>query len=338
MVLHVLIFLLVGSAALLVRTGHLPGKGKRGFRLFLIVAAAGNLLGLFLTLQEKTGQEAPELRLLRTESYGTESWMVSVDEEEPWEMAVRIPGRETEAEEEDLLPEYGLTRRQELQDRIEAYNRDKGDPDYYYLPEEWDGRKLSWQKKTEHTGNLLAAFLLAVAAVLPVLDSREQERVRNRRLEQLAAEYPALIMKFTLLLQAGLSSQSAFARIGRDYAAREGGETNAACEEILVMLREMESGVSETEAYRRLGERCGQVRYRTLAALLTQNLRKGSRYLTDALEREAVDAWEERKRNARVQGELTSTRLLFPMLLLLLVVIAVILIPAFLSFYTEGRG
>ena len=334
MVLHVLIFLTISGIALLTKTGRLPGWKTKGFRLFFIIAAAGNLLGLFLTLQEKAEADRTDLRIARMESsYGMETWTVSVEDKEPENVTVRIPRKDTGQEEEDFLPDPHDRRRQELQDMIESYNQDKGDPDYYYLPETWDGKTLVWKRKEEHTGQLLAGFLLTAGVMLMILDSREKEKAHRKRMEQLAAEYPALIMKFTLLLQAGLSPQSAFARIGKDYEARESSRRNLACEEILVLLRETQSGVSETEAYRRLGGRCGEVRYRTLSALLTQNLRKGTRFLTDALEREAVDAWEERKRNARVQGEMTSTRLLIPMLLMLLVVIAVILIPAFLSFY-----
>ena len=65
-----------------------------------------------------------------------------------------------------------------------------------------------------------------------------------------------------------------------------------------IVCYEMESGVSESEAYRRFGERCGQVKYKTFATLLIQNLQKGSRQMADMLERESMEAWEERKRKA----------------------------------------
>ncbi|MEI3437833.1 MAG: type II secretion system F family protein [Blautia sp.] len=87
------------------------------------------------------------------------------------------------------------------------------------------------------------------------------------------------------------------------------------------------------EAYRRFGERCGQVKYKTFATMLIQNLQKGSRQLADMLEKESMEAWDERKRKARVLGEAAATKLLVPMILMLLVVMAVIMIPACLAFY-----
>lgn len=108
-----------------------------------------------------------------------------------------------------------------------------------------------------------------------------------------------------------------------------------AYEEIRIVCYEMESGVSESEAYRRFGERCGQAKYKTFATLLIQNLQKGSRQMADMLERESTEAWEERKRKARVLGEAAATKLLVPMIMMLIVVMAIVMIPAFMSFYGE---
>ena len=104
-------------------------------------------------------------------------------------------------------------------------------------------------------------------------------------------------------------------------------------EEIRTVCYEMESGVSESEAYRRFGERCGQAKYKTFATLLIQNLQKGSRHMGEMLEKESVEAWDDRKRKAKVQGEAATTKLLFPMILMLGVVMAIVMLPACLSFY-----
>ena len=61
-------------------------------------------------------------------------------------------------------------------------------------------------------------------------------------------------------------------------------------------------------------------------------MRRGSRELIDLLSGEAEEAFEERKRRARILGEKAGTKLIFPTMLMLLVVIAVIMTPAFVSF------
>ena len=140
-----------------------------------------------------------------------------------------------------------------------------------------------------------------------------------------------------LLLGAGLSMRRALERLALDYQkgkqTRNGKEKRAAYEELLYTWKEMESGISENSDYEHLGIRCQGTPYRALSVLLTQNLKKGSKGLVELLEQEASEAFEERRRKAREEGEKAGTRLLFPMMLMLGVVFILILVPAFMSFY-----
>ncbi|MBO6000030.1 MAG: hypothetical protein J6P87_10115 [Lachnospiraceae bacterium] len=71
--------------------------------------------------------------------------------------------------------------------------------------------------------------------------------------------------------------------------------------------------------------------YSKLAALLSQNLRKGGGVLIRSLEEEAQTAFEERKNIARQLGEEAGTKLLFPMVLMLAVTMVMIIIPVYLG-------
>ena len=118
-----------------------------------------------------------------------------------------------------------------------------------------------------------------------------------------------------------------------DYLRNCPKEGRYAYEAVTTTCHEMDSGVAELEAYRRFGERCGQMKYKTFSTILIQNLQKGGHRMADLLEKEALEAWDERKRKARVMGETAATKLLVPMIMMLAVVMAIIMIPAFLSFY-----
>lgn len=132
-----------------------------------------------------------------------------------------------------------------------------------------------------------------------------------------------------------MSVRRAFQKAAMDYKnKKEILGCRYAYEELLQSSYEMENGISEGEAYLRFGQRCNEVRYKTLATLLVQNLKKGNQGLVQMLEQESVTAWEDRKRKAKVLGEAAATKLLVPMVLMLLVVIAILLIPACLSFYS----
>lgn len=341
--IHLVIFLVLFILAISVKAGWIDLEGLtdgQGWRLFLLVAFSGNLLGLYLSMGGNTGANEVSTRFKReADSSYEKRFEVCVEGEDPITVTVQIPPKESTEDAKDpdtKEPETtSLDKRlqQRILDEIIRYNQEKDDPDYYYLPGKWDGKVLEWASPADHTGTLIAALSLFAAVVIAMRKSREEQEARKKREEALLKDYPGMIMKFTLLVQAGMTVRKAFQKIGLDYRKKQRGKKLPAYEEILTTCYEMESGVSEMEAYRRFGERCGQMKYKTFSTLLIQNLQKGSRHLADMLETEAVEAWEERKRKARVMGETASTKLLLPMILMLMVVMALIMIPAFLSFY-----
>lgn len=337
---HIVIFVIILLLLLGWRMKWIPSSGiggKEGIRLFTMVAVAGNLLGMMLTAGsgEQVYSRGYRLEKEDTGSY-EKKFVVSVDGEKTGTLYVQIPEKEVQEQEEQEQTQKLTAKEQEQKDIMEEiarYNEERGDPDYYYLPEQWNGKKLQWISPADTSGKMLTGIFLIAAMIVLVMKGREEQVQLQKRQEELLMDYPGLIMKFTLLVQAGMTVRKAFQKIALDYGRKKKSIKRAAYEEIRVVCYEMESGVSEGEAYRRFGERCGQVKYKTLATLLIQNLQKGSRQMADMLERESVEAWEERKRKARVLGEAAATKLLFPMMLMLIIVMAIVMIPAFLSFY-----
>ena len=341
---HLVIFILVAGIVLTWKAGwiHLDRLAdKDSVRLFLIVAVCGNLLGMVLTVTSGGREVYTNGHRLEKDTSGayTEEFQVSVDGEDPEKVQVQIPEKESEEEsppektEKEETPEEA--RKKEFREAIEKYNEAREDPDYYYLPDEWNGQKLEWRKPGDNTGNLIAALSFFAAFVLMLKKAKEEQETLAKRSEQLMMDYPSLILKFTLLIQAGMTARRAFQKIASDYMRAEAVKGHFAYEMIVTACREMDSGVAELEAYRRLGERCGQMKYKTFSTILIQNLQKGSRHMADLLEQEAMEAWDERKRKARVLGEAAATKLLVPMIMMLIVVMAIIMIPAFLSFYGQ---
>lgn len=337
---HIILFVLTFGIVLVWKAGWIRLDGiadRQSMRLFLLVAVCGNLLGMALTMtdgKDVVYQEGHRMEKNPDGAY-TEELEVSVDGRKPQKFDVEIPEKETE--ETEVAPEQEVNeteqKQKELREIIEEYNQQKQDPDYYYLPDSWDGQTLKWQKPGESTGTLLAALALFAAVVLMLKKAREQQEEMAKRAEQLLMDYPSLIMKFTLLIQAGMTVRRAFQKISSDYLRNCPKEGRYAYEAVTTTCHEMDSGVAELEAYRRFGERCGQMKYKTFSTILIQNLQKGGHRMADLLEKEALEAWDERKRKARVMGETAATKLLVPMIMMLAVVMAIIMIPAFLSFY-----
>ena len=68
-----------------------------------------------------------------------------------------------------------------------------------------------------------------------------------------------------------------------------------------------------------------------LGRLFAQHLKKGTEGLEEILGQEMQQAQEERIELAKKKGEETGVKLLIPMGMMLIVVMAVLVIPAFLS-------
>ena len=140
--------------------------------------------------------------------------------------------------------------------------------------------KGKWESPTDTSGMLLTGLFLIAAMVILVMKGREEQVQLQKRYEELLMDYPGLIMKFTLLVQAGMTVRKAFQKISLDYGRKRKRNPRPAYEEIRIVCYEMESGVSESEAYRRFGERCGQAKYKNILP----------RFLS-RISRRAADRW-----------------------------------------------
>ena len=202
------------------------------------------------------------------------------------------------------------------------------------LPDEMEEESLYWEEKPAGTGMAMLVFSGIVAFLAAAaMGSRLHERVVQRE-RQMMLDYPQIISKFVLYLGAGLSVRSTFVRLGEEYTKRraEGHGDQSAYEEILLVSRELASGVPEAEAYADFGQRCRSRQYTRLSAILAQNLKKGNQELLSVMQQEAKASFEERQNTARKLGEEAETKLLLPMIMMLAITMLIIIIPAYYSF------
>lgn len=211
-------------------------------------------------------------------------------------------------------------------------NAQTSDPEQeaFMLPESIDGKKVSWRQRNLTELQLLLGTLVTIVAVFFFKDRDIHELVEKKKQEE-KRKYPEILQKITLYLEAGLTVRAAVNKIAEDYEQKrkKGAKEHAAYEELLIAVREIRMGVSEGAAYEKFGKRTGVREYIRLSTFLTQNVKKGSTMLLQQLHEEAKEAEEMRMRNARKLCEEASTKLLLPMIMLLLVVMILIMFPAF---------
>lgn len=200
------------------------------------------------------------------------------------------------------------------------------------LPEEVNGKKVQYFYQMDSRGLVILAMAVLIGVLLLALEKQNLETARKERKQQMISDYPEIINKLTLLLGAGMIVRRAWKKMVDDYEEqKERWGTRHAYEEMKQTMYEIESGISEAESYERFGRRCNIQEYMKLGALLSQNLRKGTKGLSQILKIEAIQAFEERKARAKRLGEEAGTKLLLPMFLMLSVVLIIVIVPAFLS-------
>ena len=223
---------------------------------------------------------------------------------------------------------------EKLNQLISESGKEKG-KEILCLPESVEGHSLVWKNKESHLPLQVFFLGMVIVMLLPVLEAEREKEKRKKREEQLLREYPELVNKLALLLGAGMTLRGAWRRITEKYTEKDAaGQTTSGSvyEEMLITQREIESGKGEARAYEAFGERCGLPKYRKLSSYLVQNLKKGNRGLCELLEKEATEAFAERRNMAQRYGEEAGTKLLLPMLLMLGIVVFIIMVPAVISF------
>ncbi len=232
-----------------------------------------------------------------------------------------------------------LTRQERLQEELTRLILDSEEQtrteEGFYLPAEYNGDPISYRSRDggERYWLLLLGPLLAILIRARGID--EAKRLGKERERLLLLDHAEMLSKLQIFLGAGMTVRTAWERIVLDYQEMRsrGKRERPVYEEMLLTYHQMRSGTAEGKAYEEFGRRCKLQPYLKLAGLLEQNRKTGTKNLRYLLQLEMTDAFEQRKNLARRQGEEAATKLLIPLFLMLGVVMVIVVVPAFLTFY-----
>ena len=272
-----------------------------------------------------------------------------------------------------ILPkEYGEEEQtqRKLQEELIIASEQTATLEWFELPKVLGNSKVYWSSPKNHIGTILLLLGMVLALAAWLLGDKELDQQMKKRKDQLLLDYPELVNKFVLLVNAGMTIKQAWYRIAENYSYspipevpvehrltisyqkkdkhkhedkqqdkhryknhnKNQDKKHYAYEEMLITVNELKLGASESTAYENYGRRVGVLPYIRFCSLVTQNLKKGNKGFTELLKQEAIIAFEERKEIAKRLGEEAGTKLLIPMMLILIIVFMIILIPAFISF------
>lgn len=178
---------------------------------------------------------------------------------------------------------------------------------------------LSGEKLLPFAGFCVGLVLAYVN--LSSLNDKVEERHRR-----ISMDMPDLTNKIVILSGAGMTLRAALAKI-----ASEMGGQRPLYQELAYSMQMMENGTPAEAAFDHFMVRCNMPEIRRFVSIILQNMNRGGTDVTRALAEIGREQWENRKNAAKRFAEEASTKMLFPMMLMLLAVILLTITPAVLS-------
>ena len=201
-----------------------------------------------------------------------------------------------------------------------------------------EGVEVRWFTGNDNNGALYAAafFTAVMIAYLKRYDQINKE-IKEAE-ESIVRDLPEFINKLVLLLNAGLVVSTAFSKIASDYemlyhtgSPEKQRKRRYLYEEFFEMEKRVDrSNASLIRELKEFSRRCGVREMVRMTAVISDNWDKGST-LAEKLEGEGELLWISRKKRAEEKGRLAETKLTFPLMILLLVLIMVTIAPAMLE-------
>ena len=200
----------------------------------------------------------------------------------------------------------------------------------FLLPDTYQENSLQWRYPTSNSTIVLGILFLIILPFVSYQKDAEIHRKIQKRREELMDSFPDFIFQLVLYLEAGMSVSGALFRFLQDGQRKN--KKKYLYEELAFVCRQIKNGLPEKEGYELLAVRCNLPCYRKLTNLLIQHIQKGSNTILDTLRKEAIKAIEEKKGRIQKRGEEMGTKLLLPMMIMLLIVMVFIMVPALFSF------
>ncbi len=176
----------------------------------------------------------------------------------------------------------------------------------------------------DQTGLILGFFLAVALPAAMVSDLHKKVRVRE---QNIMLELPELLNSIVLLVGAGETAQRAIIRCVESH---RGDVNHPLYKELRIMTSEWEGGYSFQQAFENFSKRCAVQEVSLFTTTVLLNYRRGGADFVLSLRDLSRMLWDKRKAISRTRGEQASSKLVFPMVVIFLIVIVLVGTPAFM--------
>ncbi|CAM4508172.1 type II secretion system F family protein [Paenibacillus typhae] len=171
-------------------------------------------------------------------------------------------------------------------------------------------------------GVILGVLLALILPAALVSDLHKKVKLRE---QFIMLELPELLNSIVLLVGAGETVQRAIVRC---VESRKGDYSHPLYKELFTMITEWEGGYSFQQAFENFSKRCAVQEVSLFTTTVLLNYRRGGADFVLSLRDLSRMLWEKRKALSRTRGEQASSKLVFPMVLIFLIVIVLVGTPA----------
>lgn len=181
--------------------------------------------------------------------------------------------------------------------------------------------------------NLFLGGILLAAFIYFGLD-QNLDKVWEQKNLLIKREFPTFVDKFVLLLNSGNSVNQALSNYIESLEQNNPDKLNHPLyKELSLTLYDIEnSGISNIDAFEQFGKRIELNDVMKFSSLVAQSIKRGDKEIGLALKEIVKEAWENKKLLAKEEGAKASSKLLMPMMIMLIAVMILVIYPAITSF------
>ena len=186
-----------------------------------------------------------------------------------------------------------------------------------------------WKKTKEHKGTLIIILIIISLILARSIVISGSKKKAEKRKEEILMEFPGFLDKLVMLLSAGLILKEAVDRITEDYKEHTRPYGKKIFYEELCISADMmnNSNASFAEELTSLSQRLEIREFARLSVILKDSLNSGME-LADKLENESMMMRYERKNYVQKLGKTADSKLIFPLMIILAVLIVIVMTPA----------
>lgn len=174
----------------------------------------------------------------------------------------------------------------------------------------------------------IAVLGLLGAAIIPMMLIKELSAQIKKKQQRMIMELPEVLNTIVLLVNAGETVKQAWFRCMEIRSAEK--KYSPLLEELAVASNELGMNMAFAKVMEDFSKRCALQEVSLFTTTLLLNYKRGGNDLVVALQALSKELWQRRKSVSRTLGEEASSKLVFPMVLIFLVVMVIVASPALL--------